>query len=111
MTGITDSSLALSKALSSEIDNTLFPISKPEIAAHNRSPRYKTYAFDNFKKSKGYAKKGAMKQAVISPSMLYLLYPLNGEVEGYPKERFVHDLVNEVRLSRSSCTARLRRLL
>lgn len=36
-----------------------------------------------------------MKQAVIAPSMLYLLYPLNGTVEGYPKERFVEDLVNE----------------
>ena len=37
-----------------------------------------------------------MKQAVIAPSMLYLLYPLNGEVEGYPNEEFVKDLVNEV---------------
>lgn len=36
-----------------------------------------------------------MKQAVIAPSMLYLLYPLNGSVEGYPKEKFVADLVNE----------------
>ena len=38
-----------------------------------------------------------MKQAVIAPSMLYLLYPLNGSVEGYSKEQFVEDLVNEVR--------------
>lgn len=36
-----------------------------------------------------------MKQAVIAPSMLYLLYPLKGEVESYPKEKFVEDLVNE----------------
>jgi len=36
-----------------------------------------------------YAKGKGMKQAVIAPSMLYLLYPLNGEVEGYPKEEFV----------------------
>lgn len=36
-----------------------------------------------------------MKQAVIAPSILYLLYPLNGTVEGYPRETFVEDLVNE----------------
>ncbi len=39
-----------------------------------------------------------MKQAVIAPSMMYLLYPLNGNVEGYPKEKFVEDLVNEVHM-------------
>ncbi len=37
-----------------------------------------------------------MKQAVIAPSMLYLLYPLDGTVEGYPKEQFIEDLVKEV---------------
>lgn len=57
--------------------------------------RYNTYAYENFKKSVPYAKGHGMKQAVIAPSMLYLLYPLNGTVEGYPKERFVEDLVNE----------------
>lgn len=36
-----------------------------------------------------------MKQAVIAPSMLYLLYPLQGEVEGYSKDKFVEDLVSE----------------
>ncbi|KAI9757529.1 MAG: hypothetical protein M4579_003442 [Chaenotheca gracillima] len=56
--------------------------------------KYKTYAFDNLKKSKPYATH-SMKQAVIAPSMLYLLYPLNGTVEGYPKEQFVEDLVKE----------------
>jgi hypothetical protein len=38
-----------------------------------------------------------MKQAVIAPSMMYLLYPLNEEVEGYPKHQFEQDLVQEVR--------------
>ncbi len=57
--------------------------------------KYKTYAYENFKKSHPYAKGHGMKQAVIAPSMLYLLYPLNGTVEGYPREKFVEDLVNE----------------
>jgi hypothetical protein len=48
------------------------------------------------KKSIPFAKGHAMKYAVIAPSMMYLLYPLNGTVEGYPKEKFVEDLVNEV---------------
>ena len=37
-----------------------------------------------------------MKTAVIAPSMLYLLYPLNGTVDGYSKDKFVEDLVDEV---------------
>lgn len=36
-----------------------------------------------------------MKTAVIAPSMLYLLYPLQGEVEGYSKDEFIKDLVDE----------------
>lgn len=56
--------------------------------------RYKTFAYDNFKLSKPYATK-SMKQAVIAPSMMYLTYPLTGEVEGYPKSEFVKDLVSE----------------
>lgn len=59
-------------------------------------PRYKTYAYDNMKQSIPFAKGHAMKYAVIAPSMMYLLYPLNGSIEGYPKEKFVEDLVNEV---------------
>jgi hypothetical protein len=60
--------------------------------------RYKTYAYENFKKSQPFAKGSSMKQAVIAPSMLYLLYPLNGTVEGYTKEQFVEDLVKEVKI-------------
>jgi len=36
-----------------------------------------------------------MKQAVIAPSMLMLLYPLDDEVDGYPREQFLDDLCNE----------------
>jgi methionine synthase II (cobalamin-independent) len=69
---------------------------------HNRQlPRltggpfgYKTYAADTLKKSIGMAHK-PMKQAVIAPSMLALLYPLDSEVPGYTREQFEEDLVNE----------------
>ncbi|MBV9164441.1 MAG: 5-methyltetrahydropteroyltriglutamate--homocysteine methyltransferase [Pseudonocardiales bacterium] len=56
--------------------------------------RYKTYAADTLRKSIGYAHV-PMKQAVIAPSMLALLYPLKEEVPGYPREQFEEDLVNE----------------
>lgn len=57
--------------------------------------RYKTYAYENLEASRPYADGRPMKCAVIAPSMMYLLYPLHGEVEGYPKEEFVRDLVRE----------------
>jgi methionine synthase II (cobalamin-independent) len=56
--------------------------------------RYKTYAADLFEQSKPYAK-GPMKQAVMAPSMLYLLYPLKEQLEGYSRARFLDDLVDE----------------
>jgi methionine synthase II (cobalamin-independent) len=56
--------------------------------------RYKTYAADTLKKSIGLATK-PMKQAVIAPSMLDLLYPLDEEVPGYSRDRFEEDLVSE----------------
>jgi methionine synthase II (cobalamin-independent) len=56
--------------------------------------RYKTYAADTLAKSIPFARK-PMKQAVIAPSMLALLYPLNDEVEGYSREEFEEDLVSE----------------
>jgi hypothetical protein len=39
-----------------------------------------------------------MKQAVIAPSMLSLLYPLKGDMPGYSREIFFTDLINEVRV-------------
>ena len=56
--------------------------------------RYKTYAADTLAKSIGMAHK-PMKQAVIAPSMLALLYPLDDEVPGYSREEFENDLVDE----------------
>ncbi|KAG7001375.1 hypothetical protein G7Y79_00032g067280 [Physcia stellaris] len=69
--------------------------------------RYKTYAYENFEKSAPYAEGTghAMKTAVIAPSMLYLLYPLTGTVDGYSKEDFVKDLVNECEKDIRGCFA------
>ena len=56
--------------------------------------RYKTYAADTLAKSLRFATK-PMKQAVIAPSMIALLYPLNEEVPGYPRAQFEEDICNE----------------
>ena len=56
--------------------------------------RYKTYAADTLEKSIGMANQ-PMKQAVIAPSMLALLYPLDSEIPCYTREQFEEDLVNE----------------
>ncbi|MBV9312445.1 MAG: 5-methyltetrahydropteroyltriglutamate--homocysteine methyltransferase, partial [Pseudonocardia sp.] len=55
---------------------------------------YNFYAADTLKKSLPYASK-PMKQAVIAPSMLALLYPLKDPVEGYPREDFEAAIVDE----------------
>jgi len=56
--------------------------------------RYKTYAADTLRKSLPMAHT-PMKQAVIAPSMLALLYPLDSEIPGYSREQFEEDLVGE----------------
>lgn len=56
--------------------------------------QYQNYASDSLKKSIGYAK-SPMKQAVISPSMLALLYPLKEPMAGYSREEFEGTLVDE----------------
>lgn len=56
--------------------------------------RYQTYAADSLKQSIPLAST-PMKQAVIAPSMLALLYPLDAELPDYSREQFEADLVNE----------------
>src|SRR6266550_1164780 len=48
--------------------------------------RYKTFASDYLEKAVKMASK-PLKQAVVAPSMLALLYPLDGEVQGYTREQ------------------------
>jgi methionine synthase II (cobalamin-independent) len=55
---------------------------------------YNQHAADSLKKSKPYASK-PMKQAVIAPSMLALLYPLKDPVEDYSREDFEAALIDE----------------
>ncbi len=55
---------------------------------------YNQYASDALEKSIRYASK-PMKQAVIAPSMLALLYPLKDPVEGYSREDFEAALIDE----------------
>jgi methionine synthase II (cobalamin-independent) len=68
---------------------------------HRQLPRltggpfaYKTFAADYLKKAIEMAS-GPVKQAVIAPSMLMLLYPLDDEVPDYSREQFLSDLCDE----------------
>ncbi|MEO7498632.1 MAG: hypothetical protein ABIX11_03490 [Casimicrobiaceae bacterium] len=56
--------------------------------------KYKAYAADSLKKSIKLATK-PMKQAVIAPSMIVLLYPLDKEIPGYSLQQFEDDICNE----------------
>lgn len=67
--------------------------------------KYKTYQYENFKKSQPFAEGHELKTAVIAPSMLYLLYPLKDEIPGYSKDQFVEDLVNECEKDIRGCFA------
>ena len=55
--------------------------------------RYQTYAGTYVERAKAYAGR-PVKQAVISASALSLLYPGDG-IDGYPREAFLDDLVEE----------------
>lgn len=66
--------------------------------------RYKTYAAEYVKEAMKMAKK-PLKQAVIAPSMLSLLYPLDAEIPGYTREQFLSDLCNECEKDIRQCFA------
>jgi len=56
--------------------------------------RYKTFASEFVEKNRAVASH-PVKQAVIAPSMLMLLHPLEGELPGYSREEFLSDLCGE----------------
>lgn len=55
--------------------------------------KYLTYASSYFERARVWSRI-PLKQAVISPSALSLLYPSEG-IQNYPREEFIRDLVNE----------------
>ncbi len=66
--------------------------------------RYKTFASEYVKEAMKMAKK-PIKQAVIAPSMLSLLYPLDGKLDGYSREQFLSDLCDECEKDIRQCFA------
>jgi methionine synthase II (cobalamin-independent) len=64
--------------------------------------RYKTYASEFVAKNKAIASH-PVKQAVISPSMMMLLYPLDGEIDGYPRDQFLADCIDEAEKDIRQC--------
>jgi methionine synthase II (cobalamin-independent) len=66
--------------------------------------RYKRYASEFVEKNVKIATR-PVKQAVIAPSMMMLLYPLEGEVPGYSREAFLSDCVDECEKDIRSCFA------
>ena len=66
--------------------------------------RYKTFASEFVEKNRKIATH-EVKQAVIAPSMLMLLYPLEGEIEGYSRDQFLADLCDEVEKDIRQCFA------
>ncbi|HEU0184224.1 MAG TPA: cobalamin-independent methionine synthase II family protein [Blastocatellia bacterium] len=63
--------------------------------------RYKSYAESYLKEAQSYART-PVKQAVISPSALSLLYPAEG-IEAYPREVFIDDLITEAETDIRRC--------
>jgi methionine synthase II (cobalamin-independent) len=65
---------------------------------------YNFYAGELVKKAVKMTSK-PLHQAVIAPSMMYLLYPLDGDLPGYPRKKFEEDIVNECEKDIRSCFA------
>jgi methionine synthase II (cobalamin-independent) len=78
---------------------------------HRRLPRltggpfrYKTFAAEFVEKNRAIATH-PVKQAVIAPSMLMLLHPLDEELPGYSRDQFLEDLCDEAEKDIRKCFA------
>lgn len=63
---------------------------------------YNFFAGELVKKAKKMTDR-PLHQAVIAPSMMYLLYQLDGDIPGYPRKQFEEDIVNECEKDIRSC--------
>ncbi|MCP2330873.1 5-methyltetrahydropteroyltriglutamate--homocysteine methyltransferase [Actinoalloteichus caeruleus] len=63
--------------------------------------RYANHAADYLRAARKHTN-SPVKQAVIAPSALSLLYPAGG-IDGYPREAFLEDLVNEAEADIRAC--------
>jgi methionine synthase II (cobalamin-independent) len=66
--------------------------------------RYKRFASEFVEKNKAIATH-PVKQAVIAPSMMMLLYPLDEEIPGYSREQFLDDVIDEAEKDIRQCFA------
>ena len=66
--------------------------------------RYRVYADRYLEAARKYTRM-PLKQAVISPSALSLMYPVE-EIPGYPRQQFIDDLLNEHETEIRRCLAR-----
>ena len=64
--------------------------------------RYNFFAGDLVKQAVALTKK-PIKQAIIAPSMMYLLYQLDGDIPGYSRKQFEADIVDECEKDIRSC--------
>jgi methionine synthase II (cobalamin-independent) len=66
--------------------------------------RYQTYASEFVEKNVKIATR-PVKQAVISPSMMMLLYPLDGDIPEYSRQQFLDDVIDEAEKDIRQCFA------
>ncbi|KAG8693512.1 hypothetical protein FRC08_009068 [Ceratobasidium sp. 394] len=64
--------------------------------------RYKSFAADYLERALPLSQR-LMKQAVVAPSMLSLLYPLRSDIPGYTRQQFLTDLCDQCELDIRKC--------
>ncbi|KAG9125721.1 hypothetical protein FRC07_006462 [Ceratobasidium sp. 392] len=86
-----------------------YPIMEFADGHHRRLPRlvsgpfrYKTFAADYLERALPVSQH-LLKQAVVAPSMLSLLYPLRSDISGYTRQQFLTDLCDQCELDIRKC--------